>query len=135
MDIYTKTKRSEIMAKIGQKNTSPELIVRKIIYYHGFRYRLHVKRLAGCPDIVFPRLKKLIFVHGCFWHGHSKCKRAYLPATNKNFWEKKITQNKKRDNANLRKLHLQGWYVLTVWQCQLITHSLLEKKILKFLRS
>lgn len=133
MDIYTKKKRSEIMARVRQKNTVPELVVRRLLHSWGFRYRLHVTNLPGCPDIVMPRHRKIIFVHGCFWHGHPRCKRASLPLTNKKFWREKIEGNKKRDRLIVRRLRHSGWQVLTVWQCQIGKPTLFENKLKKFL--
>lgn len=117
-DIFSKKKRSEIMSKITGKNTKPEIIIRKLIFYEGYRYRLHRKDLPGKPDIVFPSKKKVIFINGCFWHGH-KCKRGTLPETNKEFWEDKINGNKKRDKENKRKLTKLGWEYLVIWQCEI----------------
>ena len=117
-DIFSKAKRSKIMSKITGKDTKPELIIRKALFSEGYRYRLHRKDLPGKPDIVFTSRKKVIFINGCFWHGHN-CKRATLPATNKDFWKKKIDGNKKRDKKNLSKLKSMGWKTLTIWQCKI----------------
>src|SRR5256712_6187240 len=96
-DVFDHDKRSRIMAAIKGKNTTPEKIVRSLLHQMGYRFRLHQRTLPGVPDIVLPIHKKVIFVHGCFWHGHSGCKRASLPKTNKSFWRKKILGNKARD--------------------------------------
>ena len=117
-DIFNKKKRSQIMGRISGKDTKPELIIRKALFSEGYRYRLHRKDLPGNPDIVFPNRKKVIFVNGCFWHGHS-CKKAALPATNKSFWKKKQNGNKERDKRNLVKLKTMGWETLTIWQCEI----------------
>ena len=126
-DIFNKKKRSQIMGRISGKDTKPELIIRKALFSEGYRYRLHRKDLPGSPDIVFPSLKKVIFVNGCFWHGHN-CKKAALPTTNKRFWKKKLTGNKERDKLNLLKLKKEGWKVLIIWQCE-IKKSILERQI------
>ncbi len=117
-DIYSKQKRSEIMSKISGKDTKPEIVVRKYLFTHGFRYRKNVKTLPGKPDIVLPKYKTVIFVHGCFWHGHN-CSAGKLPETNKEFWKKKISENVKRDRLNKKKLKELGWKVIVIWQCEL----------------
>jgi len=118
-DIFSKEKRSEIMSKIGPKNSKPEIIVRKIVHSLGYRFRLHRKDLPGNPDLVFPKYKKALFVHGCFWHGHKRCQQGKLPATNTTFWEEKISGNVKRDKSNFNKLRRLGWKYLVIWQCDL----------------
>jgi len=118
-DIYSKQKRSQIMSKISGKNTKPEIIIRKIAHNLGYRFRLHKKDLPGKPDLVFPKYKKVIFVNGCFWHGHSKCSRSNLPTTRKMFWKEKIENNKKRDKTNKTKLKKLGWDYLVIWQCEI----------------
>ncbi|MCK4618850.1 MAG: DNA mismatch endonuclease Vsr [Desulfobacterales bacterium] len=122
-DIFNKKKRSQIMSRISGKDTKPELIIRKILFSEGYRYRLHGKDLPGNPDIVFSSRKKVIFVNGCFWHRHN-CKKAALPTTNRNFWEKKLTGNKERDKRNLAKLKALGWKSLVIWQCQIKKNTL-----------
>jgi len=122
-DIFNKKKRSQIMGRISGKDTKPELIIRKALFSEGYRYRLHRKDLPGNPDIVFPSRKKVIFINGCFWHGHT-CKKATFPSTNKLFWEKKLTSNKKRDKLNLEKLKAMGWKSLVIWQCQIKKNTL-----------
>src|SRR5690554_557805 len=97
MDIWDKEKRSEVMSKIRSKNTRPEMILRKALFARGFRYRVNDRRLPGTPDIVLPKYRTVVFVHGCFWHGHDGCKYASIPKTNTEFWVDKITTNKKRD--------------------------------------
>ncbi len=134
-DIYTKQKRSLIMSKISGKNTKPEITIRKIAHSLGYRFRLHKKDLPGNPDMVFPKYKKIIFVNGCFWHGHKDCTRSKLPTTNKKFWKEKIELNKKRDGKNYNQLKKMDWKYLVIWQCQIRAKSLskLENKIIKFL--
>jgi DNA mismatch endonuclease (patch repair protein) len=118
-DVFSKEKRSWIMSRISGSNTKPEIIVRKIIHALGFRFRLHDRNLPGTPDIVLPRHKKVIFVHGCFWHGHKGCKRSTLPTTRSAFWKNKLNGNIVRDEENIKYLRRQGWKVHVVWQCQM----------------
>ena len=98
-DIFSQTKRSDIMSKISSKDTKPEILVRKFLFSKGFRYRINVKTLPGKPDIVLPKYKTIIFVNGCFWHGHN-CKKGKLPSSNTDFWKEKISNNKSRDAKN-----------------------------------
>jgi DNA mismatch endonuclease, patch repair protein len=114
-----KEKRSQIMRAVKGKNTAPELVIRKLIYGLGYRYRLHGSHLPGKPDMYFTGKKKAIFIHGCFWHGHS-CKRGNRqPLTNQAYWTAKIERNKIRDNKNLTLLFERGWSVLVIWECDL----------------
>lgn len=133
-DIFTKEKRSIIMSKIRGKDTKPELTIRKLLFSHGYRYRLHVGDLPGSPDIVFTKKKKVIFINGCFWHGHN-CKRATLPSTNKEVWELKIKKNVTRDINNYAALIKLGWRYLVVWQCEIKKSNieLLEGRLISFL--
>lgn len=138
MDNLSKQKRSYTMAKIHSKDTKPEWMVRKFLFNKGFRYRVHVKSLPGCPDIVFSKHKIAIFVNGCFWHHHasSKCNKNNWPKSNKSYWYKKIQTNIARDRKNQRKLRAMGWHILNVWECTLKkTNTLLslERKITKLL--
>jgi len=107
------------MSKIRGKDTLPEIIVRKYLFSQGFRYRLHWKKLQGKPDIVLPKYRTVIFVHGCFWHGHPMCKCAKLPATNTETWQRKISANIERDRKNIEILEKEGWHVIVVWQCEI----------------
>lgn len=118
-DIYTKEKRSQIMSGIRSKNTKPEILLRKALFARGLRYRINYKTLPGKPDIVFPRQKVAIFVHGCFWHSHPGCNDSHLPKTNIPFWSNKISSNVKRDRINIDKLHTLGYTVIIVWECEL----------------
>src|SRR5262249_36316460 len=118
-DVFSAAKRSEIMARIKGKNTVPEIRVGQLIRALGHRFRVCDFALPGKPDIVIPKLKKVIFVHGCFWHGHNRCRRSTLPATRKNFWREKIEGNKLRDRRITGRLRRLGWGVLVVWQCEL----------------
>jgi DNA mismatch endonuclease (patch repair protein) len=122
-DIFTKKKRSQIMASITGKETKPEILIRSFLFKQGFRFRKNVKVLPGKPDIVLAKYKTVIFVHGCFWHGHKYCKAAKLPVTNKIFWKQKIAGNKKRDKKNIASLDKLGWKVLIIWQCQISTNE------------
>lgn len=118
------------MAKISGKESKPEIIVRKYLFFKGYRYRKNVKTLPGSPDIVLTKYKTIIFIHGCFWHNHN-CKGGKLPETRKNFWIKKISDNKKRDEKNLGELSKLGWKVIIVWQCELIKMKTREKKLIE----
>lgn len=117
MDIVEREIRSKMMSAITGKNTKPELVVRRAIFAEGLRYRLHRKDLPGKPDIVLASRKVVIFVHGCFWHMHRGCAYATVPASNPEFWQKKLTGNVLRDKRILDMLVREGWRVLTVWEC------------------
>lgn len=123
-DLFTKTKRSSIMRAVRSRDTSPECVVRKIVSSLGVRYRLHGKKLPGRPDLVFPALKKVVFVHGCFWHRHRCRKGCSMPATRVEFWQTKFAKNTARDAVVKRELRRAGWKSLTVWECQLTTARL-----------
>lgn len=120
------------MASIKGRDTSPEKSARSCLRRLGIRYRGNVRKLPGTPDIVIQRHKKLIFVHGCFWHGHKGCRRATRPKTNRTFWDKKIDGNITRDRLNLCQLKKAGWAVLVIWQCQIKDKAKLMKRILRF---
>ena len=115
----TPEQRFKCMSHNRAKNTGPELRLRNALWHLDFRYRINVKRLPGSPDIVLPKYRTVIFVHGCFWHGHKDCKNASTPKTNTDFWKAKITRNKERDQEVWRKLEAKGWSVIIVWECQL----------------
>ena len=132
-DVFTKAKRHEIMASIKAHDTKPEKAVRSIIHRMGFRFSLYRKDLPGKPDIVLPRHDKVVFVHGCFWHGHTNCRKSTIPATNTEFWTDKITKNKIRDMKVKRQLRQAGWQVLVVWECEITRTETLIKKLKKFL--
>jgi DNA mismatch endonuclease, patch repair protein len=123
-DVHTPEIRSYNMSQIRNKNTKPELIVRKFLFSHGFRYRINDKKLSGKPDIVLPKYKTVIFVHGCFWHGHEGCKYFVIPKTRTEWWLNKITGNKQKDIENFNKLRSFGWKVLTIFECELKTSNL-----------
>ena len=133
MDNVDARKRHQIMSAVKSKNTGPELCLRRELHRRGFRYRLHVKDLAGSPDIVWRSRKKVIFVHGCFWHGHVRCRHARLPRSNTQFWKKKLVQNQARDQRILDNLGEQGWRVLIVWQCELRDMGACMRNVVKFL--
>lgn len=131
MDHLTKVQRSELMSKIRGKHTKPEIMVRRFVWGSGYRYRLHGKNLPGTPDLVFKSKWKVIFVNGCFWHGH-RCRGNKLPKTRTAFWKAKIARNKKRDSASVSALRRAGWRCLTVWECA-VAKPRAMKKVLRFL--
>ena len=118
VDKVEPAQRSAMMAAVKNRNTKLELAVRKQVFAAGFRYRLHVRKLPGTPDLVFPRYRVAGFVHGCFWHGHD-CPRGKLPATNRDFWQEKIAKNIDRDQSAVKELESDGWQVVTIWSCRL----------------
>jgi DNA mismatch endonuclease, patch repair protein len=124
--------RSKIMKSVKQKNTGPEMIVRKILSGLGYRYRLYRKDLPGTPDIVFVNRKKAIFINGCFWHRHN-CPKASIPKTNKKYWENKFKDNVIRDQDNYLKLKELGWRVFVVWQCELHDLNKISRKLVRFI--
>ncbi|MGO9018700.1 MAG: very short patch repair endonuclease [Syntrophobacteraceae bacterium] len=127
-DIFTPAQRSQCMSKIKGKNTAPELAVRSLLHRMGFRFRIHAKDLPGCPDIVLPKYRSVIFVHGCFWHQHAGCKYAYTPKTRRSFWHEKLRRNVERHGIVAEKLTGMGWRVITIWECELSrTEQLLER--------
>ncbi len=117
------------MSRIKNRDTKPELIVRSFLHRKGYRFRLHRKDLPGKPDIVLPRFKKIIFVHGCFWHRHAGCRYAYNPKSRVEFWEKKFKQNIIRDKNVQEALVQQGWQVYVIWECETKKLDMLDKKI------
>ena len=118
-DVHSKAVRSFNMSRVRSKDTKPEMIVRKALFAKGFRYRLHDKKLPGKPDIVLKKYKTVIFIHGCFWHGHIKCKYFVVPKTRTRFWLNKIYINKANDVKARKALQKEGWKVLTIWECAL----------------
>lgn len=119
-DVMTPEQRHRCMAAIKGKNTRPELMVRKFLFAHGLRFRIHVSKLPGSPDIVLPKYRTAIFIDGCFWHGHEGCRYSHMPASNADFWQKKISRNKKRDAEVSVVLREMGYKVIRVWTCQLV---------------
>lgn len=135
-DIFSIEQRSNIMANIHSCNTKPEILVRKFLFSNGFRYRINVKKLPGKPDIVLPKYQTVIFVNGCFWHGHT-CKKGHLPTSNMDFWKEKILNNRLRDDKNRNLLMKLGWNVVNIWECEItnitnrkirLEHLLMELK-------
>ncbi|AYL98051.1 very short patch repair endonuclease [Mucilaginibacter celer] len=118
-DVHSKETRSYNMSRIKGKDTKPELLVRKFLHKNGFRYRLHVKDMPGKPDIVLPKYKTVIFIHGCFWHGHEGCKKAALPATRTEWWKNKINKNMENDANAEAVLMSTNWRVIIIWQCEM----------------
>lgn len=133
MDIINKEQRSRNMAQIRAKDTKPELLVRRFVHSMGFRYRLHRRDLPGTPDLVFPRHRKVIFVHGCFWHRHLDCRFAYTPKSNTEFWSTKFARNVENDRNALKLLVAAGWNVLILWECEIQDTDFLDRKIREFL--
>lgn len=135
-DKVSKNRRSEIMSSVRGKNTKPELTVRKFLFSKGFRYRLHDKKLPGKPDVKLSKYKTVIFINGCFWHGHKNCKIYVMPKSNKEFWQEKVHKNMLRDQENIAKLKNSDWNVIVLWECELkkskreITFNKLIDKIL-----
>ena len=119
VDVHDKKTRSFNMSRIKGKDTKPEMMVRKFLFSKGFRYKLHDKTLAGKPDLVFPKFKTVISIHGCYWHGHDGCRYFVIPKTRTDWWLDKIGKNKLRDSDNLSKLKREGWKVITVFECEL----------------
>jgi DNA mismatch endonuclease (patch repair protein) len=118
-DVVDPATRSRMMSGIRGKNTKPELLVRKYLHGCGLRFRLHEKKLPGKPDLVFPKYKVVVFVHGCFWHQHSGCKYASSPKSNNDFWAKKLSENVVRDLRHIEALTELGWRVIVIWECEL----------------
>lgn len=135
MDNLTPEERSERMSRIRNKDTKPELAVRSLVHGMGYRYRLHSHKLPGSPDMVFAGRKKVIFVHGCFWHYHRNCRQYRFPKTNVDFWKPKLEQNRRRDKKNLEELNKMGWISLVIWECELKDMERLEVRIRSFLDS
>ena len=133
MDTLTGEQRSERMSRVRSRDTKPEMAVRSLVHSLGYRYRLHGRKLPGKPDLVFSCRKKVIFVHGCFWHRHPRCKNNRLPKSRLTFWKPKLELNRKRDLKNQRKLRRLGWRFLVIWECQTKDDELLTNRIIDFL--
>ena len=118
-DRLTPIQRHQVMSRIRSVNTKPELILRHALWHRGFRYRINESRLPGKPDVVMRKYKTVLFIHGCFWHGHEGCPTSHVPKTNTEFWVAKVARNKERDQEVWRKLEAKGWSVIIVWECQL----------------
>jgi DNA mismatch endonuclease (patch repair protein) len=133
MDTLTPKQRSKQMSLIKAEDTKPEMAIRRLVHSMGYRYRLHVAALPGRPDLVFPARKAVIFVHGCFWHRHAKCKLARLPKSRLDFWLPKLDANRRRDVAVLRNLRKLGWRTMVAWECQTKRPQLLARRLKRFL--
>ena len=131
-DLWTKEQRSRVMSRVKNKNTKPEVQVRSMLHRMGYRFRLHRRDLAGAPDIVLPRHRKAVFVHGCFWHNHD-CPRGKRPSTRTEFWNAKLDANIERDRANQEALEEKGWRVLTLWECEVKDPDYIQEKLRHFL--
>jgi DNA mismatch endonuclease (patch repair protein) len=118
-DVHSKTTRSYNMSRIRAKNTKPEMVVRRFLHAQGFRYKLHDKTLPGKPDIVLPKYKIVIFIHGCFWHGHDNCKYFVVPKTRTEWWLNKINSNIANDEKAIKALKKEGWKIIILWECDL----------------
>ena len=134
MDIVDSARRSEMMSRIKARHTEPEIAVRRIAHGLGLRFRLHRKDLPGCPDLVFPRFRAAVFVHGCFWHRHAGCRYAYTPKTRVAFWTEKFSRNVARDRRAAEALRTRGWRVLVIWECEAGSGPTVEGLLLDFLR-
>jgi DNA mismatch endonuclease, patch repair protein len=134
MDTLPPERRSENMRRIQSKDTSPEMTVRHLVHAMGYRYRLHVSALPGCPDLVFPRLRKIVQVYGCYWHPHGPCRFSHQPQSRLEYWLPKLEGNRQRDRKNIRWLRQQGWRVLVIRECQVRGQKTLAAKLDKFLR-
>jgi DNA mismatch endonuclease (patch repair protein) len=132
-DVFSQARRSEIMGRVPSKNTRPEITVRKMLHEAGYRYRLHSEDLPGCPDVVFPARKKVLFVHGCFWHRHV-CASATLPKSNRDYWEEKQSRNAARDKRAIRALRKSGWKVMVIWECEIKDAKTLLRRLSRFLK-
>jgi len=133
-DVFSPDARSRVMSQIRGKDTGPEMIVRRLAHAMGYRYRLHRSDLPGKPDLVFPRYRSVVFVNGCFWHGHT-CGRGKRPASNTEFWDGKLEATKKRDARVVQELESRGWRVLTLWQCELGDAADIADRIRSFLET
>ncbi len=123
------------LSSVRSSNTKPEILVRKLLHSMGYRFRLHYKDLPGKPDIVLPKYRKVILVHGCYWHRHEGCSMTSEPKKNRPYWDKKFERNKNRDNMNYRALSDLGWKVMVIWECETKRKGLLKKRLKKFLAS
>lgn len=132
-DPLSPAERSERMRRVRQADSKPEMLVRRLIHGLGYRYGLHSRLLPGHPDLVFRSRKKVVFVHGCFWHQHKNCRQYRMPKTRLEFWLPKLEGNKRRDVATLRKLGDLGWDALVIWECQLRDKRILTSRIKRFL--
>lgn len=133
MDTVGPEERSRIMSRVRSKDTKPELLVRRLAHAMGYRFRLHRADLPGRPDLVFPARGKVVFIHGCFWHGHPGCPNARRPKSREEFWSPKLDGNRRRDARNLRRLRCAGWGAMVIWECQLKNPDRLRARLRRFL--
>jgi DNA mismatch endonuclease (patch repair protein) len=133
MDSVSRARRSEIMGRIKSKDTKPEMLVRRFLHGLGYRYALHKRDLPGAPDLVFPSRRKVILVHGCFWHQHKGCVDGRVPKSRKGYWGPKLLRNVQRDRRNISKLRRCGWRVMTVWECDISDSDRLVARLVRFL--
>lgn len=133
MDKWSKEKRSEVMSHIRSKNTKPEMMVRSALHKLGYRYSLHRKELPGQPDLTLPKYNSVIFINGCFWHQHRKCRNGHIPKTRTEYWRNKFDKNVERDRRSYRELRKCGWNVIIVWECEIKNdlHSVIKNIIKK----
>jgi DNA mismatch endonuclease (patch repair protein) len=136
VDIWSEEKRSQVMSRIRSKNTRPEILVRSLLHSMGYRFRIHRRDLPGHPDIVLPKYRAVIFVHGCFWHQHPGCPNAVMPKTNTEKWKTKLEQNVERDRQHLTHLKALGWRCLVIWECEIEKQiESVRQKIVDFIAS
>jgi len=134
MDIWSKEKRSHVMSRIHSKDTKPEMTVRSLLHIMGYRFQLHRRELPGCPDIVLPKYKSVIFIHGCFWHLHEGCRDGTVPKTQHDKWKLKLETNVERDKLHYQELQKMGWKVLVIWECEVEKQlDMVKLKIMDFL--
>lgn len=131
-DRISTTQRSALMGKIRRADTKPEMVVRRLLHRLGYRFRLQWKAAPGRPDVAFPGRRKIIFVHGCFWHQHPGCRHARVPATRRDFWAAKFARNEERDARNLAQAAAEGWEALVLWECEIVEGPDLEARLKKF---
>ena len=134
-DLLTPERRSENMRRIKSKDMKPELLVRSLVHRMGYRFRLHRKDLPGKPDLTLPGQKKVIFVHGCFWHQHSGCREGRMPGSRRDYWIPKLERNVERDTRNSELLITCGWRVLTIWECEVKDQAAVQQRLANFLRN
>jgi DNA mismatch endonuclease, patch repair protein len=133
VDVLTPEQRRRTMAAVKSQNTKPELAVRRLLHAAGYRFRLHRKDMPGTPDIVLPKFRTVVFVHGCFWHQHQDCKAAARPTSRQEYWQPKLDRNVARDIANQAKLQEMGWQVLIVWECEVRSLEALRDRLVQAL--
>lgn len=129
MDILSAKSRSKIMASIRSKDTKPELAVRSALHRMGFRFRLHSSEMPGRPDIVLPKYRAVVWVHGCFWHGHCRCRAGQRPKSNIDYWHPKIARTIQRDKLNKKRMRRLGWWNFVIWECETLTPRRFEQKL------